>query len=160
MASAVKRAELVMANLGDNEFRTFQEYSGTQAFKKGDFVILTSGQLVEAQSNTNEKILGIVQSDAVGTQGTEHKVLVLRTGMRLRMSAYHASSGSAVTAVANVGSPTQIITTSAGVWCVDVANIGANAASTFVIVGFEGTEGETYGRYLVEIARSHMAFDC
>lgn len=159
MASAVKRAELVMANLGQNEIRTFKE-DASETFVKNDLVILTSGYVVEAQSNTNEKILGIALDDATGTQGSDIRVLVLRDGMRLRMSAYHASAGSAVTAQASVGSPTQIITTSAGVWCVDVANIGANAASTFVIVGIEGTVGETYGRYLVEVARSHQSFDC
>ncbi len=159
MASAIQRAEICESFSGLGGIEWFPEATG-QSYKAGQAVYLVNGLVTVVAANTDQKVLGLVMMDAGGTATTTKTVpvFVMRPGVKARMSAYHVTPGSAITAYANVGTATQIKQQS-NKTVVDVANIGANAASVFIITGYEGTVGEAYGRYIVEIAASHFQFN-
>ena len=154
MPSAIMKAEIAEAPTGKGQTQFFQEASG-QSFKAGQYVKLVSGYLTICAGSaaaSTEPILGIAQKDATGTQYSLIPVALCEPGVKIRMSVYHVTPGSAITAQASVGSQTQFIQTG-NKSCVDVANIGASANAPLVIgeIDSQWATGTAYGKYLVQV---------
>jgi len=158
MPSAIMKAEIAEAPTGKGQTQFFQEASG-QSFKAGQFVYLSSGYLTECAGNADEQVVGLAQKDATGTQYSLIPVALCEPGVKIRMSAYHVTPGSAITAQANIGAQTQMIV-SGNKCCVDVANIGSHANAIFRIceIDPQWAVGTQYGKYLVQLSADHYQF--
>lgn len=157
MPSAINGASFVSNMNGTTPvIKTFQEGTG-QSYKAGQLVKLSAGQVVITSGNANEKILGLAMKDASGTATTAAPVLILSPDVIFRMSAYHVNPGSAVTAIANIGSQTQFLHSS-NKSVVDVAHIGTHANAPLVIVGYDTRHavGTQYGFYLCKVIPDHF----
>jgi len=153
----IKAIEVAQAPPGLEQCLTLPE-AASQDFKKGSLVRIGlaadtghDGQIIECAGAADEKVLGIAMHDASGTTDADVVVFPIIPGVtRLRVCVTGANgSDSAVTAQADVGKDASIINT-AGVFTVNKAAIGSNAAYIFKIVQVDPkyTVGDAYGRYI------------
>lgn len=129
----------------------FPEASGTQTFKRGEFVYLASGKVTEIASNTPSQILGVAAQDASGTADTDIAVWLANDDTLFEANVTDAGS-SAVTAVTDVGCHWKIYRdTTNNKTHIDKGTGDANVADcriTVVALSGKDTVGDTYGREL------------
>jgi flagellar capping protein FliD len=160
MASAIRRAEISYAPIGQGGSESLGEGAGAQSFKIGQMLKLSSGQLVVTGNNQdNEKLAGIAEQDACGTQGTATSYTPITMGMEIRLSCYHSNAALAVATAADIGKHVQIVQSS-NKTVADVATFDADPSkSPFIIKKLEGSDdAEQYRRIIVAPKATHLAF--
>jgi hypothetical protein len=127
----------------------FPEATG-QSFKAGEFVKLVSGKVtISGVDNALTKIAGMALADASGTADTAIPVAVAEEGVLFELCVYHATAGSAITAVTQVGA-SYGLTISSNKHYVQIAETGF-AAFHVKALSPKDVVGDRYGRLLVEV---------
>jgi len=160
MPSAIQRMEVFQSVPGLQDMDSFPE-SASCTFKAGEFVRVgvaadtgKDGQLMACAGGTNELIMGIAAADASGTTNALCPVQLIYPGItKLRISAYHVTPGSAVTAQTAVGKVASWSTQS-NKSVLNVADIGGSSGDE--ILAIQGIDsawavGTSYGRYIVTV---------
>lgn len=144
---ALQRVQL--ANPKKATIRAFPE-AASQSFKAGEFVYLSSGKVTVCASDTAH-ILGMAMHDASGTTDADVLVAVADGETEFEMNVYHATPGSAITAITQIGAEYGLVVASNKHY-LDLAETTADA---FQIQSLSPKDavGDTYGRVIVKVLR-------
>lgn len=137
--------------------KTYPE-AASQSFKHGEFVYLVSGKVTVCASDATS-ILGMAMRDASGTTDTDIPVLVADQDTIFRGNVYHASAGSAVTAVTTCypdAGPYALYVAS-NKHHVDIEDTGHDAILP-VALDNRDTVGDTYGRIYFKLLPAVLQF--
>lgn len=150
-----------MRNGGFPVIRKYTE-ANSQTFKYGDLVYLNSGgsggPLTVCGADPSA-ILGIAMANAtnVTTGNAEIPVMVLTNGIEVAMNVYHATPASATfTAPAGLSTAYEIVQTSAGIWCIDIA---ATSSTRVHVHEYLDNPGDIYMRCWVQFMAATLQFE-
>lgn len=142
------------------QIKPYQE-AASQSFKAGQLLLVnSSGQVAIFAADgsnfdsTGDRIIGVAQDDATGTQGSTIRVRVLRNSDLVRMPVFHGTPASALTNANQIGDPFVL----RNVGGVPMINIQTNTNPTGTIIAHDEQYaiGEAYGFVNVNITHKVM----
>ena len=142
---------LVRGDAAATGTESYLKETASQTYKAGDLVYLDSNGTVAiattSSNNLNSAIAGIATAKATGVTGTPVQLQVIRGTDAYKMSVWHATAASAVTALTQLGvvyrvryDTSALPTGTAGKWVVDIQNTTVEDATTALakvqVIGF------------------------
>lgn len=129
---------------------------GSASWIAGNFLTFTSGQ-VNKSADAATKICGLACGPSSGTTNNSSLMVPAIKNQQFEINVYHTTPGSAITAKTMVGSAyglKHVTVAGQSIACLDMEN---TTQKCFVIraLSKKDTEGDTYGRVIVEVADTY-----